>query len=212
MTHIHISDIFIIGSDNGLSLGRCQTLIGTNAGLLLIGSLEINISEILITSNTFSFKKMHLKLPFAKCCLSRLSPNESIYPTCDILRRWPISSMCAGNHLYVIQGNSTFKGVSHSKSKYDAVHPYWNTNHMSSPLGCSTDFWNNHMQLQRPGIEVRGILQQNSVKGIMIFHVPAFHISFPIFKFHWQFKVSYVCNRIRVVVYLMYVCAKIIKQ
>ena len=33
-----------------------------NAGILLIGPLETNFSEILIGSQTFSFKKMHLKM------------------------------------------------------------------------------------------------------------------------------------------------------
>ena len=51
--------MIIIGSDNGLSPGRRQDIIGTNAGILVIGPLGINISEILIEINTFSFKKMH---------------------------------------------------------------------------------------------------------------------------------------------------------
>ena len=33
---------------------------GTNAGILFIGPLETNFSEILIEIHTFSFKKMHL--------------------------------------------------------------------------------------------------------------------------------------------------------
>ena len=37
-----------IGSDNGLSTGRCQAIIRTNVGLFLIGSLGTNFSEILI--------------------------------------------------------------------------------------------------------------------------------------------------------------------
>ena len=55
-----------IGSDNGLSPLRCQTIIWTNAGLLSIGTLGTNFSEILITIYTFSFTKMHLKLSSAK--------------------------------------------------------------------------------------------------------------------------------------------------
>ena len=35
-----------IGSDNGLSLGRRQAIIQNNAGILLIGLLETNTSEI----------------------------------------------------------------------------------------------------------------------------------------------------------------------
>ena len=51
-----------IGSDNGLSPGRRQAIIWANAGILLIGPLETNFSEILIETCTFSFKKMHLKM------------------------------------------------------------------------------------------------------------------------------------------------------
>ena len=61
MTHICVSQLTIIGSDNGLSPGRCQVIIWTNAVILLIGSLETNFSEILIGIQTFSFKKMQLK-------------------------------------------------------------------------------------------------------------------------------------------------------
>ena len=37
--HICICDVIIIGSDNGLSPGRNQAIIWTNAGILLIGPL-----------------------------------------------------------------------------------------------------------------------------------------------------------------------------
>ena len=61
VTHICISKIIIIDSDNGLSLGRHQTIIWTNAGILLIGPLATNSGEISIRIQTFSFKKMHGK-------------------------------------------------------------------------------------------------------------------------------------------------------
>ena len=62
VTHICISILTIIGSDNGLSLGRRQAIIWTNAGIILIGPMGTNFSEILIEIYTFSFKKMHLKM------------------------------------------------------------------------------------------------------------------------------------------------------
>ena len=62
MTHICVSRLTIIGSDNGLSPGRRQAIIWTNAGILLIGPLGTNFSEILIEIYTFSLKKMHLKM------------------------------------------------------------------------------------------------------------------------------------------------------
>ena len=56
----------IIGSDNGLLPDRRQAIIWTNARILLIGPLGTNFSEILIGIETFSFKKMHLKISSAK--------------------------------------------------------------------------------------------------------------------------------------------------
>ena len=75
MTHICVSKLTIIGSDNGLSPGRRQTIILTNAGILLIGPLRTNFSGILIKIQTFSFKKMRLIVSSAKrwpFCLGRV--------------------------------------------------------------------------------------------------------------------------------------------
>ena len=67
VTHICVGNLTIIGSDNGLSPGRRQAIIWTNAGILLIGPFSgTNFSEILIGIQTFSFKKMHLKMSSAK--------------------------------------------------------------------------------------------------------------------------------------------------
>ena len=66
VTHICVSKLTIIGSDNGLLPDRRQAIIWTNAGLLLIGPLWTNFSEILIEILTFSFKKMRLKVSSAK--------------------------------------------------------------------------------------------------------------------------------------------------
>ena len=70
--HICVGNLTIIGSDNGLSPGRRQAIIWTNAGILLSGPLGTNFSEILVEIITFSFRKMHLKVSSAKwrpCCL-----------------------------------------------------------------------------------------------------------------------------------------------
>ena len=48
----------MIGSDNGLPPVRRQAIIWTNAGILLIGPLGTNFSEILIGIQTFPFKKI----------------------------------------------------------------------------------------------------------------------------------------------------------
>ena len=62
VTHICVSKLTIIVPDNGLSPGRRQAIIWTNAGILLIRTLGTNFSEILSEIHIFSFKKMHLKM------------------------------------------------------------------------------------------------------------------------------------------------------
>ena len=54
--HLCVGKLTSIGSDNGLSPGRRQAVILTNAGILLIGPLGTNFSEILIEILTFSLK------------------------------------------------------------------------------------------------------------------------------------------------------------
>ena len=85
----------IIGSDNGLSPARRQAIIWTNDGILLIGPLRTNVSEILIEIYTFLFKKMRLKLSSAKwwpfCLgLSVLFNHARGYPASREMldRRW----------------------------------------------------------------------------------------------------------------------------
>ena len=63
---ICVVKLFIIGSDNGLSPGWRQAIIWTNAGILLIGPLGTNFSEILIGIHIFSIKEMQLKMS-GKC-------------------------------------------------------------------------------------------------------------------------------------------------
>ena len=78
--HICVSKLSILGSDNGLSPGRRQAIIRTNAGILLIGTLGTNFSEILGEIHTFSFKKMHLKMSSGRWWPFCLSLN--------VLSRW----------------------------------------------------------------------------------------------------------------------------
>ena len=61
VTHICVSKLTIIGSDNGLSPGRRQTIIWINGGILVIGPVGINFSGILSEIHTFLFEKMHFK-------------------------------------------------------------------------------------------------------------------------------------------------------
>ena len=115
VTHICVSKLTIIASDNGLSPGRRQAIIQTNAGILLIWPLGTNFSEILIEIKTFSFKKMHLKIlsdkwrPFC-LGLNVLRKNNYYWtqPGHVYLVCWPIPGilnpryltqvMCIGHH------------------------------------------------------------------------------------------------------------------
>ena len=74
-THICVNKRTIIGSDKGLSPGRRRAIIRTNAGILLIRPLGTNFSEILVEIQTFSLKKIRLKMSSAKCCSFRLGLN-----------------------------------------------------------------------------------------------------------------------------------------
>ena len=62
VTHICVCKLTIFGSDNGLSPGRRQTIIWTNARILLIGPLGTKFSEISIKIQIFLFMKMHLRM------------------------------------------------------------------------------------------------------------------------------------------------------
>ena len=66
VTHICVSKLTVIASDNGLSPGRRQAIIWNNDGILLIWPLGTNFSEILIEIHSFSFRKMRLKVSSAK--------------------------------------------------------------------------------------------------------------------------------------------------
>ena len=102
MKHICVVKLTIIGSDNGLSPGRRQVIIWTNAGILLIGPLETHVIDILIGIQTFPFKKMHLKMSSAKWrlfCLGLNLLNISISIT------W-ISHMAGTRELKLYYGSS----------------------------------------------------------------------------------------------------------
>ena len=66
VTNICVSKLTNIVSDNGLSPGRRQAIIWTNAGILLIGPLGTIFYEILIKISTFPFTKTRLKVSSAK--------------------------------------------------------------------------------------------------------------------------------------------------
>ena len=128
MTHIHVcvSKLTIIGSDNGLSPDRCQAIIWTNAGLLLIGPLGTNFSEILIEILTFSFKKMRLKVSSGKrrpFCLGLNVLNSALQSRLSYLQR-----SGDGRHLFGISPRRMFRGRGNRPHPpYWRVHPgvFW---------------------------------------------------------------------------------------
>ena len=61
-----VSNITIIGSDNGLLPGRRQAIIWSNAGIFLIRTVGTNFCEILSKIHAFSLKKIHFKMSSAK--------------------------------------------------------------------------------------------------------------------------------------------------
>ena len=85
VTHICVSNLTIIGSDNGLWPGRRQAFVWTNDGILLIGPLGTNFSELFIIIQTFLFKKKHLKVSSAKSLPFCLGLNELIRIGCTNL-------------------------------------------------------------------------------------------------------------------------------
>ena len=77
VSHICICELIVIGSDNGLPPSRRQAIIWTNAGILLIGTLGTEFSEILSEIQTFSFKKMHLNMSNVKFSFKKMHLNMS---------------------------------------------------------------------------------------------------------------------------------------
>ena len=83
VTHICVSKLTSIGSDNGLSPGRRQAIIWSKADLLSIEPWGTKFSDILIEIQTFPLKKNLFEI----CCLRRgshfgftsLSPTTRYY-------------------------------------------------------------------------------------------------------------------------------------
>ena len=73
--YICVGNLTTIGSENGLSPGRRQAIIWTNAEILLIGPLGTNFSEIQIGIQAFSYKKMNLNMSSEKWRPFCLGPN-----------------------------------------------------------------------------------------------------------------------------------------
>ena len=88
MTHICVSKLTTIGSDNGLLPDRRQAIIWTIYGVSLIKPLGINFGDILSEIHIFSFKKLHLEDVVCKMvCISSRPQCVDIQPPQTILQR-----------------------------------------------------------------------------------------------------------------------------
>ena len=83
VTHICVSDLTSIGSDNGLSPGRRRAIIRTNAGILLIGPLGTNFSEILVGNQTF-FSIQKNALENVVCVIASILSRPQ-WVNCDLI-------------------------------------------------------------------------------------------------------------------------------
>ena len=93
----------IIGSGNSSSPVSCQAIIHAKAVLFSIGFLEMNWGEILNQNTKNYFRKMHLKIVFAKClpfrstyfigCLLKLSASCSCAHCAAEGRMWCFMKM-----------------------------------------------------------------------------------------------------------------------
>ena len=126
--HICVSKLTIIGSDNGLSPGRCQAIIWTDAILLLIASFGTHFSEILNEILIFSFKKMRLKVPSAKWRPFCLGLNVLISDIwllfCVILINY-VTFQCIGNFSIDVLFNCETASTSTGSTSMICIIAWW---------------------------------------------------------------------------------------
>ena len=140
VTHICLSKLTIIGSDNGLATGRRQAIMWTNAGILLIQTLGTNISKILSKIHTFSFTEMHLKMSSGKWQPFCLSLNVLTSSKSDL---GLISVVSVPNEIpiYTVLCHSMSQCIMHQYRSYlkvDLIHMH--TNRITSLCKCNLRF------------------------------------------------------------------------
>ena len=107
--HICIGNLTNIGSDNGLSPGRRQSIIWSrdrsNAGILLMGLIGTNSSETWIRIQIFSLKKIRLIMSSAKyqsfCVSLNVLTNWRREKMATILQTMLLRTFCEWKHLKI---------------------------------------------------------------------------------------------------------------
>ena len=95
VTHICVSKLTSIGSDNGLSPGRRQAIIWTNARIFSIGPLGTNFSENLIEIHIFFIQENAFENVVWKMA--------SILSLPQCVKAWPLK-MCSWGHCWLQSG------------------------------------------------------------------------------------------------------------
>ena len=140
VTHICVGNLTIIGSDNGLSPGRHQVITWTSVGILLIGPLGTNFSEMLVEIHTFSFKKIHLKMLFGKWQPFCLGLNVLTLELQMVPESWELQN---GTRIWQ-------HGRKHQYWMYSTV--YTKINAFGFVLLCSVLLWSHDQILMIPAI------------------------------------------------------------
>ena len=158
VTHICVGNLTIIGSDNGLSPGRRQAIIWTNAGISSIEPDGTNCNEISIEIHTFSFKKMHLKRSSRKwrpfCLGFNVLNHELTGPSvftsswlrpCAVSNRYKVAeSSTMAAHIFPATATNLSKGKYHDDViKWKHFPRYWPFMQGNSPV-------NGEFPTQRP--------------------------------------------------------------
>ena len=112
VTHICVCKLTTIGSDNGLSPGRRQAIIWSNAGILLDWTLGTNFSDILSEIDAFSFKQMRLKMSSGKWRPYCLGLNV-------LIKKW----LCYSGHRVALVVHRAQKSVPDSAGEWPTFLP-----------------------------------------------------------------------------------------
>ena len=148
------SRLTMTGSDNGLSSERCQAIIGTNAGILLIGHLGTNYSENLIKILIFSFTKNAIESVI--CEMAAILPRPQCVNSCrlsDITRHNMSAPL---RHVVLNQQLDVFFPIARlgaDQWKLHIICSYWEESSYFSTrdvIFVSTILWHHRSELRRP--------------------------------------------------------------